>query len=103
MVSNMANQDARVQAVIQAEQQGFGVGCEMPRYRSHKIVHALKIAELLSPAGENEETDGSLIMVPADEGYGPMRLDAQYVRKHQPKAGGYLVVYDDGYKSWSRP
>ncbi len=24
-----------------------------------------------------------------------------YMRKHQPKIGGYFVVYKDGYKSFS--
>lgn len=97
----MANQDSRVQAVIAEEKQPSGVGREMPRYKSHKVIHALKIAELLSPAGENEETDGSLIMVPVDEGFAPLRLAREYVQKHKPQTGGYFVVYNDGYQSWS--
>ena len=27
--------------------------------------------------------------------------DYNYVKKHNPQAGGYYVVYEDGYKSWS--
>lgn len=97
----MSNQDSRVQEVIQRESQDFGVSRQLPIYQSHKKVWALKIAEVLSPAGENEESDGTLIIVPADEGYAPFRVDREYVRKHSPVAGGYYVVYSDGYKSWS--
>lgn len=28
-------------------------------------------------------------------------MGAAYVQKHAPKAGGYFVAYEDGYKSWS--
>ena len=30
-------------------------------------------------------------------------FDHAYVSKHQPKVGGYYVVYEGGYKSWSPP
>jgi hypothetical protein len=81
---------------------------EMPRYSCHKEVHALKIAEIVAacgdrPAGPNEEGDGGAIITPADEGYGPFRVDFDYVRKHNPYTGGYFVVYKDGYKSFSPP
>ncbi len=78
---------------------------EMPKYKSHKTVHALKIAsiELDSDKAkkENRETDGSAIITPSDEGYAPFKVNHDYVHKHNPQAGGYYVVYDDGYKSWS--
>lgn len=78
---------------------------EMPRYRSHKEVWALKIASIEFDAdkarGEDRETDGSAIIGPGDKGYAPFRVDAAYVQKHDPKAGGYYVVYEGGYKSWS--
>ena len=74
---------------------------EMPRYRSHKTVWALKIKRLYDPSGPNQETDGGLMFEPEEPGYGDVRLDPEYVRKHQPKEGGYYVVYEDGYKSWS--
>jgi hypothetical protein len=74
---------------------------EMPRYKCHKEVHALKIAELKSTATPDQESDGSLLMVPADTRYAPFVLDAAYTSKHRPKAGGYYVVYADGYKSYS--
>lgn len=78
-----------------------GDGCgdcaqrEMPKYSCHKEVHALKIASVsLMP-------DGSGIIQPADPGYGPFRVNVAYMTKHGPQAGGYFVVYEDGYKSFS--
>jgi hypothetical protein len=62
----------------------------MPKYKCHKEVHAMKIASI----------DGNTI-TPADEGYEPFQVDDAYLSKHQPQAGGYYVVYDGGYKSWS--
>jgi hypothetical protein len=69
---------------------------EMPKYRSHKTVHALKIASI-----DHVRDDGSARIVPADQGYAPFDVEAAYMHNHSPKVGGYYVVYDDGYKSWS--
>ena len=74
---------------------------EMPRYQSHKKVRALKIAEIIDPTEPGNETTGERIIVPADEGYVRFTVDHAYVSKHNPQVGGYYVVYDDGYKSWS--
>jgi hypothetical protein len=97
--------DERVKQVVERERQeqsGMGAaGCQMPLYQSHKTVYALKIAEVLDPTEPQNESDGSRIIVPADEGYAPFRVAHEYVRKHNPQAGGYYVVYDDGYASWS--
>ena len=76
-------------------------GREMPKYECHKQVWALKIAELRRTGSENEESDGGLIIVPADGGYGAFKVDRDYVAKHKPQIGGYYVVYADGYKSFS--
>jgi hypothetical protein len=75
---------------------------EMPKYQSHKIVHALKIksAEYYSET-PTDETDGTMILTFEEEGYAPMRVPFSYVSKHNPKAGGYYVIYEDGYASWS--
>ena len=78
---------------------------EMPKYRSHKEVWALKIKGILFDSDlakeTNRETDNSAIITPEEEGYAPFRVDSNYVRKHNPRVGGYYVVYEDGYKSWS--
>lgn len=68
---------------------------EMPRYECHKIVHALKIAIL------RRDDDGILVMYPVESGYEPIKLTPSYVENHAPQVGGYYVVYQDGYKSWS--
>lgn len=67
---------------------------EMPKYKSHKIVHALKIKDV------NVE-DGTIWIVPEDGEYAAFQVNAAYYDKHKPQAGGYYVAYDDGYKSWS--
>jgi hypothetical protein len=78
---------------------------EMPKYRSHKEVWALKIADVKKDsdmaAKENRETDGSATLVFEDGRYAPVKVPHDYVRKHNPQPGGYYVVYKDGYKSWS--
>lgn len=78
---------------------------EMPRYRCHKEVWALKIERIeydsAKARAEGRETDGSAMIVPADAGYAPFRVDAAYLRKHDPHFGGYYVVYKDGYASFS--
>ena len=69
---------------------------EIPKYRSIKLVRALKIAGVRAFWSQS----GGLI-VPEDENFAPFTVSAEYMEKHKPKAGGYYVVYKDGYKSWS--
>jgi hypothetical protein len=72
-------------------------GAELPRYRSHKEVWALKIAAIEFDKGK----DGGATITPAEPGYVAFKVDHNYVYRHEPKVGGYYVVYADGYKSWS--
>ncbi len=75
---------------------------EMPKYKSHKIVWALKIKSIVRDGeGENRESDGSAIITPEDDGYGPFRVEHEYLRKHTPQVGGYFVAYKGGYRSFS--
>ena len=76
-------------------------GREMPRYRCHKEVWALKIRDISDPTEPGNESDGSRVIHPAEQGYGAIRVDHAYIRKHDPKVGGYYVVYKDGYRSFS--
>lgn len=72
---------------------------EMPRYRCHKEVWALKIkAVTRTPFGS---AGVRWTIIPEDEGYAPFDVDFEYMEKHTPRAGGYYVVYQDGYKSFS--
>jgi len=80
----------------------MSVSVEMPKYKSHKEVWALKIKSIVRDGeGENRESDGSAIITPEEEGYAPFRVEGDYLHKHKPQAGGYYVVYKDGYKSFS--
>jgi hypothetical protein len=75
---------------------------EMPRYKCHKEVWALKIAGIKRDGeGENRESDGSATITPAEDRYAPFKVDADYMFKHRPQVGGYYVQYKDGYKSFS--
>lgn len=69
---------------------------EMPRYQCHKQVWALKI-DRIGP----QKSDGSVEIYPEEESYGPITVSVDWVAKHKPEIGGYYVVYDDGYKSYS--
>lgn len=68
---------------------------QLPKYKCHKEVWALKIEEI------SFKDDGSATLMPEDSHYAVVVVDADYVKKHQPKAPGYYEVDKDGYKSWS--
>lgn len=66
----------------------------MKKYKSHKIVEADKIAELVVGA-----SSGELALFFADKT--SRVVSAEYVNKHKPQVGGYYVRYADGYESFS--
>lgn len=68
---------------------------EMPKYRSHKQVWALKISaiEILE--------DGSAKIMPEDKRYGMITAPDYKSKFKSGDDPGYYVVYADGYKSWS--
>ena len=68
---------------------------EMPKYQCHKKVWALKIKEIQ----DDKATQPTLAFHEA--GYAPISVDWDWYYKHKPVAGGYYVVYEDGYKSFS--
>jgi len=101
---------------------------ELPKYKCHKEVGAVKIKAIeqekmpefkhatcrgsyaLGTACGNcerctwEREHGPLLrifIVPAEKGYEPIPVTGTYISKHQPVAGGYYVVYKDGYESFS--
>lgn len=63
---------------------------QMPRYKCHKEVWALKI----------DAVDGGELRF-TDSRYAPMYVGPAWVDKFNPQPGGYLVVYADGYRSYS--
>lgn len=70
---------------------------EMPRYKCHKEVHALKIERVETPGSSMNHR----ILHFADARFESKLMSAEFSRKHEPVAGGYYVVYEDGYESWS--
>lgn len=74
---------------------------EMPRYRCHKQVWALKIKHITQTDRVSEFEGGSWIITPDAAGYAPFQVPHAFIDKHNPQAGGYYVVYEDGYKSYS--
>lgn len=66
---------------------------EMPRYRCHKQVWALKIKEI--------QRDAVTLLVFEDPGYAAISVSYDWDTKHNPQPGGYYVVYQDGYVSYS--
>lgn len=69
---------------------------ELPRYKSHKEVWALKIKE-----AKVVDSDGGGVISFEDARYADIAVEPEYMNKHEPKAGGYYVVYKGGYKSFS--
>lgn len=77
---------------------------EMPRYQCHKQVWALKIKAIKQAPADQERAHkgGDWYLIPEDDGYGPVLVGHdEYILKHNPQVGGYYVVYEDGYKSFS--
>lgn len=70
---------------------------EMPRYKCHKDVHALRI-EIVKI---NE--DGSGTIVPRDQRYAAFTTATDWGDRFKGDENdtGYYVVYKDGYASWS--
>ena len=68
---------------------------EMPKYKCHKEVWALKIKDI------DKTIKGKAILFFEDKRYAPLTVSYKYIQKHKPQAGGYYVVYKDGYESWS--
>lgn len=68
----------------------------LPQYRSHKIVRAAQIY-----AAERREDGGWSLATGRD--FGPFYLDAETSKRFKITDDdlGYLVVYEDGYVSWS--
>lgn len=69
---------------------------EMPKYRCHKVVRAMQIAEVL-----RRQNVHSCVVIPSDETLAPISISGDWVHRHKPEPGGYYVVYEDGYASYS--
>ena len=67
---------------------------ELPKYICHKIVRAAKIT-----AFRGDGTDSPNLVLGE---VGMVVLEsAEWYEKHKPQVGGYYIVYEDGYRSFS--
>ncbi len=73
----------------------LSVKASMPQYKSHKIVEALKIKEII------RIPEGGATIVPENENFGSFTVSEEFMAKHNPSEGGYYVRYSDEYESWS--
>ena len=75
----------------------MGTSVEIPRYTCNKKVRAAKITKI-----ENHESDGThsntLYFGEISES---KLISHAYMKKHEPRVGGYYVLYKDGYESFS--
>ena len=67
----------------------------LPLYQCHKRVRAVKIHQVKTNAA------GQWVIVPDEDGIAPIVVTQEYMAKHSPQAGGYFLVYDDCYRSFS--
>lgn len=68
----------------------------LPEYQCHKVVKAAKIVGLINPPVSQLELD--------PEDGGPTiwhEVPGEFMVRSRPQIGGYLVVYEGGYQSWS--
>lgn len=71
----------------------------LPEYQSHKKVRAFKIAGI-----QRAEENRAAMLIPENSSLYPQGgcpVDETYLARHRPQIGGYFVVYDDGYTSYS--
>jgi hypothetical protein len=77
------------------------VTAEPPKYVSHKTVHALEIDSVVLVGGGGDLYTGERLVSFADAGYVPAKLPADMFARYQPVKGDFLVIYADGFKSFS--
>lgn len=73
-------------------------GQMLPLYECTKKVWALKIKEI-----KPLDNGGALLVPEPVKGveYATQEVDKTFMQRHRPQIGGYLVVYKDGYRSFS--
>jgi hypothetical protein len=76
----------------------------LPQYQSHKKVRAAKILNVGAcflrrlPESRAVLTHFELTLEGIDN---PVEVSYEWQAKHHPESGGYYVVYEDGYTSYS--
>lgn len=65
-----------------------------PQYQCHKTVGAFQI-------GSVDRLKDAVLVRPKERGLAPARMTHAWADRHKPEPGGYFVVYQDGYSSYS--
>lgn len=73
---------------------------EIQQYQCTRKVYALKINLVMQLPYYLNEGDNWLI-VPEDCAFDPISIDHEFYQRHRPQAGGYYVLHEDGFKSYS--
>lgn len=81
--------------MTQIDEAGMRAAAEMPRYTSHKTVHALEIS-----AVGDALADGGRSIAFVEKFLGKT-LPAAMFSRYVPVPGDFYVVYADGYESFS--
>jgi hypothetical protein len=74
---------------------------ELPRYRRHKDVSALKIKEVSVATDRETNSIGGIRVVFEDDSYPSLFFPHSIVYRHMPRPGDYYVRYDDGQEFFS--
>ena len=76
----------------------------MQLYQSHKTVRAFKITAIedtfTNDDPESVDVPAAVTLKSSDPDVS-VEVDSDYRSRHQPRIGGYYVLYSDGYASWS--
>lgn len=72
---------------------------ELPQYQCHKKVRACKIQSVAPGRSDGNGPGGRII--PSDRSLIAISVSESYLNKHNPEPGGYYVLYEDGYESYS--
>lgn len=67
----------------------------LPQWKCHKVVQAGKITFMA------KDEPNQLLMVHAEPSNMPFAVPLDFLHRHNPERGGYFVVYEDGYISYS--
>ena len=84
----------------------MSVEIEIPKYQSYIKVGALKIKDIKLLSASKPDKNGAedipvVTIYPENDTYRAFDVPYEYYSKHNPKAGGYYIVYPDGYISFS--
>lgn len=75
----------------------------LPRWKCHKIVHAAQIVAMTGAAATvfDPTATSTILSLKHGDADWNARVTDLWMQRHTPKVGGYLVIYDDGYTSFS--